>query len=231
MVLLTLAIILIGSVIFFASFFFLGRYLPPVPFLNEWKVKVTLWQPRGNGVFPRDDRARNMINSNGEESFELKKMNIKTAPRKLIEAYRGTDGHDYIHLLQVSKTSAVPMKIEFFKELDNQNNPLDQEALKLIVKDENVYKWKEQMMRDQARKVTRTAEGLLDKLGAFAPIMTILIFVIMLTLLVEPVNNYFNAAGTLIARMEQTATVMQQVQETNIQVLDRLLPIADAIGG
>lgn len=244
MVFLDVMIALLGLGIFMSVFFFFGRYLPQIPILNDWRVRALVYEVRGNGLFPKWDSARNSKDLQGNPIFELKKTNIRTPPKKLIDAQRGTDGRDYITLIQVSRDSVLSVKPKFFKNVreiirDSKGNParmnlklkqLDELELDNIVKDENVYKWKEQMMRDHARKVAIKPDDYLSKIANFTPILTIIGVAIFFILMVEPVNNYFAAANTLTTRMEGIMVTMGEVQKVNLQVVEALAPIAQAFG-
>ena len=244
MVFLTVLIIALVVVFFMALFYFAGHIMPVMPIVNEWRTRAIIYEVRGNGLFPKWDVARTIKDMQGNPAFQLRKAKIRTPPKRLIEAQRGADGKDYIVLLQVSRDAVLTVTPKFMKEVlevakdrkigsaekVRRLRELDDIQMENVVKDENVYKWKEQLMRETARKIAVKPDDTMSKIASFMPMLTIIGVAIFFILMVEPVNNYFAAASGLISRMEATVSIMNQVQETNLLVVEALAPVAQAFG-
>lgn len=231
MVLMTTLFALLGIAVFIMMILFFGRFFPRIPFLNEWKVRATVHEIRGNGLFPRWERARNSKDAKGHLQFELKKSGIRTPPKKLVEAVKGSDGKDYIELIQISKDVVIPVSPKFVKKDITGTKVMDEMDVEKIVKDENIFRWKEEMMREHAKKIAKKPDSILQKLEFMSPFILLIGVAIFAILMIEPINNYFSVANSYTQRFSELLIIGQEVQKTNLEVLEALKPFAAAFAG
>lgn len=207
----------------------LGRYLPPIPLLNAWNIKATIWEYRNNGIFPKTDLARLIKTPSGEWQFELKKYMLKTSPKSLAYSQKGSDGQNYIHMVQTSKDALVTAVPKFELVRRNKNGEeervdLDEKAFKLVAQDENNRNWERSKYKENI-SIFRKDEGFMEKYGNF--IAPFVLFLGMAAFIVAAVDPFIEITDKAIQAQAGSA----QIQEANLKILDKLDRITTSLVG
>ncbi len=225
-------------IVVLGGFAYFGQYLPVMPVINQWKIKVYIKELRGNDSFIKEDRARHIKQKDGISLFQLKKLNITIPARKFSDIKRNSSGKDYIELVQPSRNILLSMNERIKINNSGTETEMGTAEVDKIVEAEETFIWKGLMIKEQARKIIKQPDGWLERIQALTPIIYLITLAVFFILMVDPISKYIAVSGAFMERIEATSLRLEEREDRFmereqliLQQYERLQPLAEQFGG